>query len=50
VPLLLAAEQFADTIRALPANNPRVKDVDLRSMIDASYIQNAVNKGLGAVP
>jgi NitT/TauT family transport system substrate-binding protein len=45
-PPALAPEQFADTIRALAVNNPKVKEVDINKMIDPSYIQNAVNKGL----
>ena len=45
-PPALSADQFADTVRALAANNPKVKEVDLQRMIDPSYVQNAVNRGL----
>src|SRR5258708_30823600 len=45
-PPALSSDQFADTIRALAVNNPKVTEVDLNKMIDPSYIQNAVNKGL----
>jgi NitT/TauT family transport system substrate-binding protein len=45
-PPVLAPEQFADTIAALSVNNPKIKDVDVTKMIDTSYVQNAVNKGL----
>jgi NitT/TauT family transport system substrate-binding protein len=45
-PPALSSDQFADTIRALAVNNPKVKEVDLNKMIDPSFIQNAVNKGL----
>jgi NitT/TauT family transport system substrate-binding protein len=49
-PPALSPDQFADTIKALTPNNPKVKDVDLKTMIDASFIQNAVNKGLAVGP
>jgi NitT/TauT family transport system substrate-binding protein len=45
-PPALTPDQLADTISALAANNPKVNDVDLSKLIDPSYIQNAVNKGL----
>jgi len=45
-PPALTPEQFADTIRALAVNNPKVREVDLNKMIDPAFIQNAVNKGL----
>lgn len=49
-PPALAPEQFADTLAALAPNNPKVKDVDIKSMIDTSFIQSAVDKGLAAQP
>ena len=45
-PPSLTPDQFGDTVRALAPNNPRVKDVDLNRLLDPSFIQNAVNKGL----
>jgi hypothetical protein len=45
-PPALSPDQFADTVRALAVNNPKVREVDLVRMIDPSYVQNAVNKGL----
>jgi NitT/TauT family transport system substrate-binding protein len=45
-PPVLTVEQFSDTIRALEKNNPRVREVDVNTLIDPSFIQNAVNKGL----
>jgi hypothetical protein len=47
---LLAPEQFVDTIDALSPNNPKVKGVDIKSMIDTSFVQNAVDKGLASPP
>ena len=49
-PPAIVPEQFADTLAALAPNNPKVKDVDIKSMIDTSFIQNAVDKGLTAQP
>jgi NitT/TauT family transport system substrate-binding protein len=49
-PPSLAPEQFDDTLAALAPNNPKVKNVDVRSMIDTSYVQNAVDKGLAGRP
>jgi NitT/TauT family transport system substrate-binding protein len=49
-PPSLTPDHFKDTIRALAPNNPRVNDVDLNKLIDPSYIQNAVNKGLAQRP
>lgn len=45
-PPVLTPDQFADTVTAMAANNPKVKDVDLNKVIDGSYVQNSVNKGL----
>jgi NitT/TauT family transport system substrate-binding protein len=49
-PPTLTADQFGDTVRALEANNPRVKDVDLSRLIDSSFVQNAVDRGLAQRP
>jgi NitT/TauT family transport system substrate-binding protein len=49
-PPSLTPDSFKDTIKALAANNPRVQDVDLNKLIDPSYIQNAVDKGLAQRP
>jgi len=49
-PPAIVPEQFADTLAALAPNNPKVKDVEFKSMIDTSFIQNAVDKGLTAQP
>jgi NitT/TauT family transport system substrate-binding protein len=49
-PPALVPEQFADTLAALAPNNPKVKDIDIKSMIDTSFIQNAVDKGLAGQP
>jgi ABC-type nitrate/sulfonate/bicarbonate transport system substrate-binding protein len=45
-PPALAAEQFTDVIEALGKNNAKVKDIDVRTMVDTSFVQNAVDKGL----
>jgi NitT/TauT family transport system substrate-binding protein len=45
-PPALSPDQFTDTVRALAVNNPKVREVDLGRMIDPSYVQNAVGKGL----
>jgi hypothetical protein len=40
-----------NSTRALDApakNNPKIKGVDVKSMIDPMFIQNAVDKGLAA--
>ncbi|HEY2594788.1 MAG TPA: ABC transporter substrate-binding protein [Chloroflexota bacterium] len=49
-PPSITPDQFADTVNALAANNPKIGDVDVKSMIDTSYVQNAVDKGLAAPP
>ena len=49
-PPSLTPDQFGDTVRALAPNNPRVKDVDLNRLIDPSFVQNAVSKGLAQRP
>jgi NitT/TauT family transport system substrate-binding protein len=49
-PPAVTPEQFADTIDSLAKNNPKVKDIDIRTMIDPSFVQTAVDKGLAAQP
>jgi NitT/TauT family transport system substrate-binding protein len=49
-PPSVVPEQFADTLSALGANNPKMKDVDVKSIIDPSFIQNAVDRGFAARP
>ena len=45
-PPTLSPDQFADTLASLEKNNPKVKGIDITKMIDGSYLQNAVDKGL----
>jgi NitT/TauT family transport system substrate-binding protein len=47
-PPVVTSEDFVDLTDALAKNNPKIKDVDVRSMIDPTFIQNAVDKGLAA--
>lgn len=47
-PPAVTPDQFADTVRALSSNNPKVNDVDLKRLIDPSYMQKAAQKGLAA--
>jgi NitT/TauT family transport system substrate-binding protein len=49
-PPSLSADQFADTVDALGANNPKVRDVDVTRMIDSAFIQHAVDSGLASAP
>ena len=49
-PPTLTAEQFSDTLATLAKNNPKIQGIDITKMIDGSYVQNAVNKGLAAHP
>ena len=49
-PPALTPDQFEETLAALSSNNPKVKDVDIKSMIDPSFVQNAVDKGLAGQP
>jgi len=43
------AEQFADGIAVLSQKNEKVKGFDIARYIDASYLQNAVARGLDKV-
>jgi NitT/TauT family transport system substrate-binding protein len=49
-PPALSPNQFSDTIDALSANNPKIKEVDVSRMIDTSFIQSAVDRGLTSAP
>jgi NitT/TauT family transport system substrate-binding protein len=40
-------EQFKDSIEALSATNPKIKDVDLSKVLDTTYVQDAADRGLG---
>jgi ABC-type nitrate/sulfonate/bicarbonate transport system substrate-binding protein len=40
-------EHFADSYSVLAEQNPKIKDVDLAKMLDASYFQNAMDRKLG---
>jgi NitT/TauT family transport system substrate-binding protein len=40
-------EQFADSVTVLSAQNPKVKDVDLQKLLDASFVQSAADRKLG---
>jgi ABC-type nitrate/sulfonate/bicarbonate transport system substrate-binding protein len=42
----LSATQFEDAIAQLSKNEPRVRDVDLTRLIDNSFVQSAVARGL----
>lgn len=39
-------EHFKDATEALAPSNPKVKDVDLSKMLDASLVQDAANRGM----
>jgi ABC-type nitrate/sulfonate/bicarbonate transport system substrate-binding protein len=41
-------EQFKDAVEQLTATNPKVRDVDIGKLLDASFVQNAADRGLGA--
>jgi NitT/TauT family transport system substrate-binding protein len=40
-------EQFKDAIDALSATNPKIRDVNLGTLLDPSFVQNAADRGLG---
>ncbi len=42
-----AVEQFAPAIDALSAANPKIKDVDLKKIVDTSFVQSAKDRKLG---
>jgi NitT/TauT family transport system substrate-binding protein len=49
-PPIVTPDQFADTLDALAKNNPNIKTVDVTKMIDPSFVQNSVSKGLAGPP
>jgi NitT/TauT family transport system substrate-binding protein len=40
-------EQFKDSVEALSATNPKIRDVDLGKLLDTSFVQDAGDRGLG---
>jgi NitT/TauT family transport system substrate-binding protein len=42
-------EQFADAIAQLSLSNPKILDVDLNSLLDPSFVQDAADRGLGGL-
>jgi ABC-type nitrate/sulfonate/bicarbonate transport system substrate-binding protein len=40
------ADQMADSVRVLGANNDKVKNYDLGKMLDESFVKSAANRGL----
>jgi ABC-type glycerol-3-phosphate transport system substrate-binding protein len=41
-----ATEDFADAVTVLAETNPKVKDFDVKKIIDNSLVQSAVERGL----
>jgi NitT/TauT family transport system substrate-binding protein len=46
-PIAPKPEQFMDSFGVLSDSNPKIKDVDLAKMLDASYFQNAADRKIG---
>jgi hypothetical protein len=46
-PMLPKPEQFMDSFGVLSEQNPKIKDVDLAKMIDATYFHNAIDRKIG---
>lgn len=46
-PTAPAPDQFSDGVTLLSAQNPKVKDVDLGKVLDASYFQDAQKRSVG---
>src|SRR5581483_1025255 len=42
-----AIEQFGPAVEELSPKNPKIKDVDLKKLIDASYVKSAQDRKLG---
>jgi NitT/TauT family transport system substrate-binding protein len=40
-------EQFADAVDQLSVNNPRIREIDLGTLLDPSFVQDALDRGLG---
>ena len=43
---LASPDQLADAVSILSEKNPKVKDIDLNKVIDNSFVQSAVSRGL----
>jgi ABC-type nitrate/sulfonate/bicarbonate transport system substrate-binding protein len=46
-PVAPKPEQFMDSFGVLSEQNPKIKDVDLTKMLDASYFQSAIDRKIG---
>ena len=46
-PIAPKPDQFMDSFGVLSEQNPKIKDVDLTKMLDASYFQNALDRKIG---
>src|SRR5438132_1199681 len=46
-PVAPRPEQFMDSFGVLSEQNPKIKDVDLAKMLDASYFQSAIDRKIG---
>jgi len=46
-PIAPKPEQFMDSFGVLSEQNPKIKDVDLSKMLDASYFQSAIDRKIG---
>ena len=46
-PIAPKPDQFMDSFGVLSEQNPKIKDVDLTKMLDASYFQNAIDRKIG---
>ena len=46
-PVAPKPDQFQDSLGVLAEQNPKIKDVDLTKMLDASYFQNAIDRKIG---
>ncbi|HLQ34162.1 MAG TPA: hypothetical protein VK457_15865 [Chloroflexota bacterium] len=42
----IKTEDFADAVTVLAETNPKVKDFDVKKIIDNSLVQSAVERGL----
>jgi NitT/TauT family transport system substrate-binding protein len=43
----VTADQFADSAKVMAGANPKVGQLDIASLIDDSFVRDAVNRGLG---
>jgi len=44
------ADQFGDAVAQLTPSNPKIAEVDLSRLLDASFVQDAANRGLAGPP